>query len=245
MTDMIRTSQTHPLQINAVSTPAGEGKIGITFCPGKKQHDAMTGIWERDLETDLKCIIDWGASVLVTLVEQHEIESLCVTGLPGLVESLGIEWYHLPIKDRSIPNASFEERWVSVSPYLRQLLNEGKRIVLHCKGGLGRAGTIAARILVELGEDPDVAIENVRDARPGAIETKDQEVYVGHSPVILDGELFIVAGTNRLSYSLFENEPTEKSFEWARQEDHDGKIAKETKDLLKEHGLEDWDKDCM
>ncbi|MDP7292161.1 MAG: hypothetical protein QF497_08015, partial [Verrucomicrobiota bacterium] len=54
----------------------------------------------------------------------------------------------------------------------------GESIVLHCKGGLGRTGTIAARLLVELGMTPGNAILAVREARPGAIETSAQETYV-------------------------------------------------------------------
>ena len=43
---------------------------------------------------------------------------------------------------------------------------------------LGRGGTIAARLLVELGVKPDKAIADVRTARPGAIETPGQERFV-------------------------------------------------------------------
>jgi predicted DNA-binding transcriptional regulator YafY len=39
-------------------------------------------------------------------------------------------------------------------------------------------GTIAARLLIELGIEPTKAIENVKAARPGAIETRDQERFV-------------------------------------------------------------------
>ena len=45
-------------------------------------------------------------------------------------------------------------------------------------GGLGRSGMIAARLLVELGEEPRAAIQRVRQVRPGAIETAAQEDYV-------------------------------------------------------------------
>ena len=52
-------------------------------------------------------------------------------------------------------------------------------MLIHCRGGLGRAGTIAARLLVELGMRPDEAVRRVRDARgPGAIETPAQEAHV-------------------------------------------------------------------
>ena len=240
---MVRTSETHPLQINAVSIPEGEGKIGITFCPGKKQKNAMTGAWCRDLETDLASIIEWGATVLVTLIETHELEVLGVSNLPELAQSLGLEWHHFPIKDYGVPTQTFEEHWNKVSPHLRQLLNEGKKIVVHCKGGLGRAGMMAARLLVELGEDPDVAIKQVRDVRPHAIETPEQEAYVGHSPVKIDGEDYLIVGTGRLKYALFENEPTETSFDMVQKEERDGTIEKETQELLKEYGLDDWDND--
>jgi ADP-ribosyl-[dinitrogen reductase] hydrolase len=51
-------------------------------------------------------------------------------------------------------------------------------IVIHCKGGLGRTGTIAARLLIEFGADATNAIQSVRKARPGAIENNLQEYYV-------------------------------------------------------------------
>lgn len=51
-------------------------------------------------------------------------------------------------------------------------------MLVHCRGGLGRAGTIAARLLVELGMQPTEAIAGVRAVRPGAIETSDQEKFV-------------------------------------------------------------------
>ncbi len=47
-------------------------------------------------------------------------------------------------------------------------------------GGLGRAGTVAARLLVELGAHPGDAMRRVRDVRPGAIETEEQEDHVRH-----------------------------------------------------------------
>ena len=43
----------------------------MTFCPGKHQSDAASGAWTRDLGTDLEAIRAWGASALVTLVEEH------------------------------------------------------------------------------------------------------------------------------------------------------------------------------
>lgn len=43
----MRTSVTHPLEIADVEVAPGFGKIGVTFCPGKKQKHAATGSWDR------------------------------------------------------------------------------------------------------------------------------------------------------------------------------------------------------
>ncbi len=165
----MKTSQTHPLQIDSVS--AGKGVIGLTFCPGKTQADSFNGPWDRDLDTDLQTIKDWGASTLVSLMEGHEFEKFQVTELGTKAEAMGFEWHHLPIKDVAIPDERFEASWVYSGRRLRDLLSQGQKIVIHCKGGLGRTGTIAGRLMIELGETADDAINAIRAARPGSIET--------------------------------------------------------------------------
>ena len=80
-----RTSHSHPLEIAALDTPGG-GRIGMTFCPGKQDPFAMTGAWARDLDTDLAAIRAWGASALVTLMEQHELVHLRVGRLGEAVQ---------------------------------------------------------------------------------------------------------------------------------------------------------------
>lgn len=172
-----RTSTTDPLQIASLDTPAG-GRIGMTFCPGKRDPTALSGHWHRDLEADLRAIVGWGASALVTLMERHEFELLGVPDLGQRTEAAGMAWYHLPIRDVSIPDAAFESAWETAGAALRYALAHGDGIVIHCRGGLGRTGMIAARLLTELGERPQMALARVRAARPGAVETSQQEAYV-------------------------------------------------------------------
>lgn len=172
----MKTSLTHPLQIAEV--PAASGTIGITFCPGKQQHSAFSGQWCRDLAIDLDVIRDWGAAAVVTLVEDHELISLKVQHLGTAVQSRHMAWHHLPIRDVSLPCAQFEAQWQQRGEALRSLLRHGFKVLVHCKGGLGRAGTIAARLLAELGTDPAEAVSMVRKVRPGAIETEAQRSHV-------------------------------------------------------------------
>jgi ADP-ribosyl-[dinitrogen reductase] hydrolase len=89
-----------------------------------------------------------------------------------------MDWLHLPIADVSTPGPAFERSWARQGEGIRARLRDGFSVVVHCKGGLGRAGMIAAKLLVELGHSRDSAISKVREARPGAIETPAQVDYV-------------------------------------------------------------------
>lgn len=172
-----RTSQSHPLQIAEVLVGPGLGKVGVTFCPGKTDPHGISASWVRDLALDLKAIEAWGAAAVVTLMEDHELKLLQVPSLGQEVVKLHMAWVHLPIVDVSTPDAAFERAWAKEGPRLRDLLRCGFNVLVHCRGGLGRSGMIAARLLVELGWQPSAAIRAVRLVRPGAIETAQQEAY--------------------------------------------------------------------
>ena len=173
----IRSSTTHPLQIAEIETPIG-GSIGITFCPGKCGPSVYGYTWMRDLDTDLDVIERWGADVILTLVEPAELEALQVVDLGERVRGRGISWLHLPIVDVSVPSASFEVQWRQALAELIATFDNGGKVLVHCKGGLGRAGMVAALLLIETGEGAQAAIRKVRAVRPGAIETEAQERYV-------------------------------------------------------------------
>jgi protein-tyrosine phosphatase len=147
------TSHTHPLCIDVVDVPDG-GQIGMTLCPGKKQPNSVSGHWQRDLATDLKAVADWGATAVVTLMEPKELEWVAVADMGEMVESLGMDWYHLPIRDVQPPGMRFENRWVLYGLLLRRRLRRGEKVLIHCRGGLGRTGTVAGRLLAELGMRP-------------------------------------------------------------------------------------------
>jgi ADP-ribosyl-[dinitrogen reductase] hydrolase len=174
----VKTSESHPLRIDIVKPISSSGSIGMTLCPGKQQDDGLSGRWKRNLDLDIKAIVDAGAVTVVTLMESHELKNLGVKNLGHEIEKSGLKWHHLPIVDRCAPADPFELQWEIVGEELRNNLLKGELIVLHCMGGLGRTGTIAARLLTELGESRKSAIKRVRQARPGAIETRVQENYI-------------------------------------------------------------------
>lgn len=173
----LRTSADNPLRI--AELPVGDGLIGITFAPGKQQADGLTGWHARDLAADLDQIAAWNAALVVTLVEEHELTALGIAGIGAEVGRRHMQWRHWPIGDYQVPGAAFEAAWPTRSAQLRSLLACGGRVLIHCKGGLGRAGAVAGRLLVEGGLTPEAAIAAVRAVRPKAIETPAQEAWVG------------------------------------------------------------------
>jgi len=175
-------SVTSPLRIDAVEVPGtGGGLIGMTECPGRiviTGSGIPVGPWKRDLDLDLRVILDWQAQILVSLIEDYEFELYGVSELPVKTANLGIRWLQLPVADGCIPDSRLEEAWDAAGDELRRALANGGRILLHGRTGLGRSGTIAARLLVEFGMTPCEAFTAVRRARPGAIQSGEQEDYV-------------------------------------------------------------------
>jgi len=132
---MVKTSISHPLRIDEVKAPNGVGIIGMTLCPGKKIVSAISGVWDRDLDIDLQAIRDWGAQALVNLMEEPEYALLRVPDYEEKVRSCPMEYFHLPIVDVHPPDKRFFDLWESAGPKLRQILLDGGKILIHCRGG--------------------------------------------------------------------------------------------------------------
>jgi ADP-ribosyl-[dinitrogen reductase] hydrolase len=116
-----KTSKSQPLRVDSVGAGLLGGLIGMTFCPGKKQKDAQSGTWDRDLDADLKAIKDFGGPALVTLMSDSELRLVSVPPdqLQDKTSNLGMEWYQLPIPDAGIPDQTFEVAWRETGNRLR------------------------------------------------------------------------------------------------------------------------------
>ena len=166
------------LQIDTVPVPGTEGTIGMCACPGGRRFQAPDYDPSIDLPRDIQMVANQGARWLVTLMEERELDMLGVHALPLEARRAGLDWKHLPITDMSSPTAVFEQRWEVARSDLHEALSTGQTVVLHCWAGLGRTGTIAAKLLIEFGMAPAAAILRVRDARRGTIQSRQQEKYV-------------------------------------------------------------------
>jgi len=57
-------------------------------------------------------------------------------------------------------------------------LRDGRDVVVACRGGLDRSGTLCGLVLRDLGMDGDDAVSLVRRSRPGALLREDQAALV-------------------------------------------------------------------
>jgi ADP-ribosyl-[dinitrogen reductase] hydrolase len=170
-----KTSLTDPINIAWITrrTVGRRGRIGLTFCPGKVDFK-----WERNLDLDLARLkrhhrID----VLACLLEDHEFTLLKVPNLLQRAKAHGLRVLHFAVPDGGTPTDDQAFRRL-VSRILRDI-RAGRNVGIHCRGGLGRAGTLGSCTLMALlGCEPSAAIHSVRRQRPGAVENLEQERFV-------------------------------------------------------------------
>jgi len=169
----VRNSTTHPLYVSWVELEGDEGALGLTLCPGKYQPVASTGSWDRQLDIDVQALVDMGVSHLVSLITKEDMQMLRVTDLPGEVAHHGLAWDHLPLPDTTAPTQSWMEQATPVLNDIIASIPEGAKVVVHCMGGLSRAGTFASLYLWMRGMDMRDAIKTVREVRgPHAMNSR-------------------------------------------------------------------------
>jgi protein-tyrosine phosphatase len=167
----------HAWPIDTVTLRNG-AVLGMSRCPGWRR-----GGQGSDLDTELRQLRDWGASTVLSLVQAHEFARLGVPGFADAVAHAGLAWLHVPVVDLATPDDTTRAAWLAQRGALRQALQRGDKVLVHCAFGMGRTGTMVARLLVDDGLAPDEAIARVRRARPGTVETTAQARFVAEDRI--------------------------------------------------------------
>ena len=121
------------------------------------------------LEADLGFLQDRGIDTIVSLTKE---------GGPldrEAAEPFGFKIVHLPIPDRRAPTPEQIDWFVQ---FVDEELGGDRRVLVHCLGGYGRTGTMLTCYLVHCGSPAERALEEVRNLRPGSVETGEQETAV-------------------------------------------------------------------
>lgn len=182
MFTQVRTSDSHPIEVFWVDDKAHStsGRLGLTFAPGKCGAGLVTAAhWERSLDADLDRLKGHhGTDRLVSLMESFEYDMLKIPDLFEEAEQRGMRIHHVPIVDTSVPTAEQAAEVDELAQSIRDALRAGESVVVHCRGGQGRTGTIASIVLTTFGHEPQEAIRFVRAAQPRAVENFRQQEYV-------------------------------------------------------------------
>ncbi len=145
------------------------GHLGLTILPGRKDY-------ERELSEDIEIIKEQGITHIICLISNNEFAHYGVENLFQEYKKVNIEIKHFPVLDQSVVN---KHEMVTLIQWIKTNLENGSKILIHCVGGLGRAGTVAACYLKSIGYSFEEAINEVRKTRsPRAIESKVQEEFI-------------------------------------------------------------------
>ncbi len=103
---------------------------------------------------------------------------LCLLNIPSdarVYKASGFRFHLCPIDDGAPP--TFEQADRSIG-FIKQCLQDGLPIAVHCEGGVGRTGTILAAWFIASGQTASQAIDIVRGQHPCAIETNRQICFL-------------------------------------------------------------------
>ena len=149
------------------------GRIGLTILPGRKD-------WGRSLTDDIATLTEEGVSRLLCLVPQEELHRYGADDLLPACRAAGILVHHLPILDKKVCSPA---EMVGALRWMDEGLRAGEKVTVHCVGGIGRSGMVAAAYLRTRGASADEAMDSVRAARSQrALETAIQEQFIRDFP---------------------------------------------------------------
>ena len=146
-----------------------QGALVLTPCPGTK------GV---DLEASLVQLKEQGVEAIVTALDNAELENKGVAQLGEATEKLGMQWFQIEIEDDCAPGDGFAVKWQQASSALHQVVDNGGKVAMHCMGGSGRTGLLAAHLLLEKQWPLSDIVKEVQALRPGAFTKPVQVDYI-------------------------------------------------------------------
>ena len=124
------------------------------------------------LESDLITLKKTGTDKILCLLEEAESLELGLEHQQALTEKTGMEFQRFAIADYSVPD--FLDLQILITQLCGDLTN-GRNLLVHCRGGVGRTGLICCCLMVTTGLNVPDAISAVSDKRSAQVpETPEQ-----------------------------------------------------------------------
>eukprot|EP00892_Ulva_mutabilis_P007452 jgi/Ulvmu1/5079/UM021_0096.1 len=146
---------------------------------------AMARPWQANLKAVAPHMKQVGITMVLNCQETGE-HAGCGPGIlrhtgfsydPETLQQHNISYYHVAWPDMQVPALPHMLRIVQLMHTAVQ--SDGRKVAVHCHAGLGRTGLVIACYMVfSLGVLAAHAILEVRSHRKGALQTREQELFV-------------------------------------------------------------------
>ena len=133
----------------------------------------------RNLPDDLQRLRSKGIDVLVCCLDAWERKQLGLEQLEAESLDCGLEFLEYAMPQLAAPPDV--DSCAALMSRLKERVDAGKRVAIHCRAGVGRAGTLAACFLLHTGHSRTAggALALVREHRhPRAVESREQEQFL-------------------------------------------------------------------
>ncbi len=117
-------------------------------------------------------IEDWGALRALAIDTIVDMEGTIDPGVPEAPDAI-LYVYH-PILDDELPDLT---RIEALGIMAADLVQQGRRVLIHCRMGFNRSALVAATALTYLGMTGPQALAHMRERRPGSLFN---EIFAAH-----------------------------------------------------------------
>ena len=144
-------------------------------------HPASAG----DLEAAIAALSAQDIQQVVSLLETEEAQTLGLEREAELVKQLSMSFLSFPIADMGLPGST--DKFARLSRRLYRQIEAGTNSLVHCRGGIGRSGLLAAAVLLHGGLEVQQALAEVARKRARQVpETSEQGAWLAanHTAII-------------------------------------------------------------
>ncbi|KNE70582.1 hypothetical protein AMAG_14708 [Allomyces macrogynus ATCC 38327] len=143
------------------TTPPRHGNIGMSSCPGKKVRvpglpnaDAVPSTRppvRRELDSDFPRLFAMGVRMVVCCLYDDEMARIGApwTEYARAAQQVGVEVVRMPMYEGYAPARPDDLAHVLAAMNAR--LTQGDHVLIHCRGGIGRAAVVACAYLLRYG----------------------------------------------------------------------------------------------